>query len=524
MARSFSPEAYKTNLANRERRKKEFHEADTDIKDIRLYFTYDVPPEYHYLYNFTDTIGRILHQKQFLCPGYSHIYIAIGENEEEAIARAIEVEEWYRFGIAVLRKEELVNTPQEKLEALMLKTIADGLHDLAMLDKLDAAKIDEAVQQAADWGLMHERVLKESENRKYLFRVLAKPIAKKKEEEIFFSLTDREDQQIYKWKFGNLSLWDALPWLFKINVTNKLIRTKPAAHTRLVLVGKKMELEMSIEKIKDGTGLLKLEDTAVPIDPEDLESVQQIEQWVNRPRVQLSGMIFAAGLGSRFKPWTEKHPKALAVINGKSLLQRNIEYLQQYDIRHVVVNVHHFADQLTKAIEENKGWGSEIAISDETEELLETGGGLKKARDLLFSNTVVIINSDILTDLDLGKMIAFHRGKKAFATLAVTDRETSRYFLFDENNALCGWRNTKTGEEKISRKAKKYIQKAFSGIHVIESRMINLVNREGKFSMVDAYLDLAVKNKNIFAFDHTGSRFIDVGKPEAVAVAEAMFP
>jgi Nucleoside-diphosphate-sugar pyrophosphorylase involved in lipopolysaccharide biosynthesis/translation initiation factor 2B, gamma/epsilon subunits (eIF-2Bgamma/eIF-2Bepsilon) len=234
-------------------------------------------------------------------------------------------------------------------------------------------------------------------------------------------------------------------------------------------------------------------------------------------------MIFAAGLGTRFKPWTDKHPKALAVINGKSLLQRNIEYLQQYGIRDVVVNVHHFAEQVKNAVEKNDGWGSQIIFSDETEELLETGGGLKKALPHFKTPTIVVINSDILTDLDLEKMIETHRRSGALATLAVSDRATSRYFLFDENNILCGWRNTSTGEEKISRAAKKFIPKAFSGIHVIETRLVNLVEREGKFSMVDVYLDLAKKHE-ILAYDHTGSRFIDVGKPGAVAKAETMFP
>src|SRR5437868_5935452 len=100
---------------------------------------------------------------------------------------------------------------------------------------------------------------------------------------------------------------------------------------------------------------------------------------------QPTAMIFAAGLGTRFKPWTDKHPKALAIINGKSLLQRNIEYLQQYGIRDVVVNVHHFAEQITDAIQQNNGWGSDISISDETDAVLETGGGLKKAAPF-FSN------------------------------------------------------------------------------------------------------------------------------------------
>lgn len=234
-------------------------------------------------------------------------------------------------------------------------------------------------------------------------------------------------------------------------------------------------------------------------------------------------MIFAAGLGTRFKPWTDKHPKALAVINGKSLLQRNIEYLQQYGIYKVVVNVHHFAEQITNAIRENKGWGSQVIISDETDIVLETGGGLKKAAPLFSDAPVVIINVDILTDLDLGAMIRFHELEAPLATLAITNRVSSRYFLFDEHNALCGWRNTKTGEEKISRPVTPLIPKAFSGVHIIEPTLFPLITQEGKFSMVDVYLQLA-RQQTIKGFDHSYSKFIDVGKPEAVAIAEGMFP
>jgi len=233
-------------------------------------------------------------------------------------------------------------------------------------------------------------------------------------------------------------------------------------------------------------------------------------------------MIFAAGLGTRFKPWTDHHPKALAVINGKSLLQRNIEYLQQYGITNVVVNVHHFAGQIQQAIASNKGWGSKISISDETTELLETGGGLKKAAPLFTADTIVVINSDILTDLDLSSMLAFHHSHQPLATLAVSHRTTSRYFLFDAANRLCGWRNTKTGEEKIRRTSASYTPMAFSGIHVLNRSLLSRIEREGKFSIVDVYLDLAASAK-IIGYDHTGSKFIDVGKPEAVAAAEKLF-
>lgn len=236
----------------------------------------------------------------------------------------------------------------------------------------------------------------------------------------------------------------------------------------------------------------------------------------------MQAMIFAAGLGTRFKPWTDKHPKALALVNGKSLLQRNIEYLQQYNITDVVVNVHHFADQLITAIKTNRGWGSDITISDESGELLETGGGLKKAASLFSQDTIVIINADILTDLDLAAMAGYHRQQQTLSTLAVTDRSTSRYFLFDKNDTLCGWRNTKSGEEKISRPADPVVQKAFSGIHIINRALFPFLNRQGKFSIVDIYLELA-KTHELKGFDHSGGKLIDVGKPESVSVAEQLF-
>jgi MurNAc alpha-1-phosphate uridylyltransferase len=237
----------------------------------------------------------------------------------------------------------------------------------------------------------------------------------------------------------------------------------------------------------------------------------------------MKAMIFAAGLGSRLKPWTDHHPKALAVVNGKSLLQRNIEYLQKHGIDEVIVNVHHFADQIIDVITKNKGWGSTVTISDETDIVLETGGGLKKAA-WYFENTndFVVMNADILTDMNLGAMILQHQQQKSLATLAVSDRDTSRYFLFDEHQILSGWRNVKTGEEKISRYAAVLVQKAFSGIHIINASLLKMIKQEGKFSMVDVYLDLA-KTNIISSYDHTGAKLIDVGKPESVAKAEAIF-
>ena len=244
-------------------------------------------------------------------------------------------------------------------------------------------------------------------------------------------------------------------------------------------------------------------------------------------------MILAAGLGTRFSPWTDRHPKALALVNGKSLLQRNIEYLQLHNIREVVVNVHHFAEQIVEALTASKGWGSHILISDETDLVLETGGGLKKARSFLEDAPFVLINVDILTDLDLTAMIQDHFQHHPLATLAVTDRTTSRYFLFNDEQELCGWKNIKTGEERITQRARSadvggagsasLHPQAFSGIHVIDPAIFPLIQREGKFSMVDVYLDLATGHA-IRGFDHSRSRLIDVGKPESVEVAERLFP
>lgn len=236
-------------------------------------------------------------------------------------------------------------------------------------------------------------------------------------------------------------------------------------------------------------------------------------------------MILAAGIGSRLKPWTDFHPKALAEVSGKSLLQRNIEYLQQYGITDVIVNVHHFSKQVVDAIDENNGWGSNITISDESQALLETGGGLLKASDYMKDgDPFVLMNVDILTDLNLNALIGYHQEKKPLATLATTNRKTSRYFLFDEGNNLCGWRNVITGEERpsIPLNIGQKTEAAFSGIHVIEPKIFELIKQRGKFSMVDVYLDL-MKEHTIKSFDHSAGSLIDVGKPESIEKAEVIF-
>jgi MurNAc alpha-1-phosphate uridylyltransferase len=238
----------------------------------------------------------------------------------------------------------------------------------------------------------------------------------------------------------------------------------------------------------------------------------------------LRAIIFSAGLGTRFKPWTDAHPKALAIVNGKSLLQRNIEYLQQYGIKEVVVNIHHFPQQIIDTINENNGWGSKVIISDESDKVLETGGGLLKAKELLNGNQPFFsLNVDILTNLDLEKLMVFHQQHQPLVTFGITNRKSSRVLLFDNDNRLCGWKNVQTGETKISIEKPNLKEMAYSCVVIYEPRIFSLIRQTGKFSIMDTYLDLAAEHV-ILGYDHSGDDLVDVGKPESVAVAERLFP
>ncbi len=243
----------------------------------------------------------------------------------------------------------------------------------------------------------------------------------------------------------------------------------------------------------------------------------------------MKALLLAAGLGTRLQPFTLHHPKALAMVNGKTLLQRNVEYLQQQGITELIVNVHHFPDQIINAIEVNKGWGSTISISDETHTVLETGGGMQKAAWYFEKEeSFVVMNVDMLTTMPLAEMIQQHETNKPLATLAITDRTSSRYLLFDAQNKLCGWRNTATLEQKgavldyneIQKQA--LSQKAFSGIHVINTKIFNLIQQQGKFSLIDVYMNLCGSH-TIEGFNHSDSLLIDVGKPESIVKAEGLF-
>ncbi len=233
-------------------------------------------------------------------------------------------------------------------------------------------------------------------------------------------------------------------------------------------------------------------------------------------------MIFAAGLGTRLKPFTDNHPKALAVVNGKPLLQRNIEYLKSFGINEIVINVHHFADQIIEFLEDNNYFGIEITISDETDQVLETGGGLVKAK-ANFEEDFLVMNVDILTDLNLAKFIKAHQENKALVTLAVSDRNSSRKLFFNEQNELKGWRNLKTEEEiKAVDSLDNCKDLAFSGIHVISPTLFDKITEKGKFSIMKVYMDL-MKTESIIGFDHSGGILIDVGRPESVLEAEQYF-
>lgn len=233
-------------------------------------------------------------------------------------------------------------------------------------------------------------------------------------------------------------------------------------------------------------------------------------------------MILAAGLGTRLKPFTDHHPKALLPINGISLLERNIRYLQSYGIKEIVINVHHFASQIIDFVN-TLNIDIPIHISDETDEVLETGGGVLKAAPWLQdANCFVVMNADILTTMVLSDMINIHIKNDALVTLAVSKRESSRCFLFNNEEILCGWKNKNTGEIKIKRKAEKLIEKSFSGIQIINNRIFELPHRIGKFSLVDWYLDLA-SDYTLLAYDHSGTQVLDVGKPESIAKAENIF-
>jgi NDP-sugar pyrophosphorylase family protein len=236
----------------------------------------------------------------------------------------------------------------------------------------------------------------------------------------------------------------------------------------------------------------------------------------------MKALIFAAGKGTRLKPFTDHHPKALAKVNGIALLERNITYLKTFGIKDFVINVHHFGNQIVDFLKQNDNFGCQIEISDESQELLETGGGLIFAKPFLdHGEDFLIMNADILTNINITDLVEYHKKIKDFATLAVSDRESSRKLLFNDDLVLRGWLNVQTGEQRLAEFNKGFKALAFSGVHCINPSIFEKIKRKGKFSVMEEYLDL-MQTEHIHGFVHD-SILIDVGRPESVIEAEKHF-
>lgn len=232
----------------------------------------------------------------------------------------------------------------------------------------------------------------------------------------------------------------------------------------------------------------------------------------------MKAMVLAAGLGTRLRPLTNDRPKALVKVAGKTLLEITLARLRDFGIREVIVNAHHFADLLIDYLNAHDKFGMRIEVSRENV-LLDTGGGLKKAA-WFFTNDdepFVLYNVDVLSTIDLSRMAEAHRKSGALATLAVQDRETSRYLLFDDNLQLCGRR---AGQDEIARPTPHISPLAFSGIHVLSTRIFPLITEDGVFSIIDVYLRLAREGENINAFPADEYYWRDLGKPENITRAE----
>ena len=249
-------------------------------------------------------------------------------------------------------------------------------------------------------------------------------------------------------------------------------------------------------------------------------------------------MIFAAGLGTRLKPLTDTLPKALVPLAGKTLLQWQIEKLKTAGITDIVINVHHFSDMIINYLHDNDNFGCRIAVSDERDMLLETGGGLRKAEALLRSGVqefrssgegILVCNVDILSNIDIPTLLNAYNPDE-MGVVVVSERDTQRYLLFDEENRLCGWTNIATGEvkgeEAIRRGGEQVMKKlAFSGMQVLNPRIFDCMNKVveqkgDKFSLIDLYLSIAEK-EILRAYIPENYRMMDVGKITQLSEAEA---
>jgi len=229
----------------------------------------------------------------------------------------------------------------------------------------------------------------------------------------------------------------------------------------------------------------------------------------------MKAMIFAAGLGKRLGDISEKIPKALVDINGKTALQMAVEKCTQYGFNDIIINVHHFADMVEDEVKKLNRIGFSVSVSDEREMLLENGGGLYKARDFFDTAPFLLYNVDIISDLDLSSLYRLHMEKHSLATLAVRHRPGKRFLLIDKSGQLHGWRNISTGEEILACSTSEGLSEiAFSSMHIVEPEIFDYMN-EGIYSMIDLYLKLA-REHNIYTLKHDEGYWIDIGTPESL--------
>ena len=243
----------------------------------------------------------------------------------------------------------------------------------------------------------------------------------------------------------------------------------------------------------------------------------------------MKAMILAAGLGTRLRPLTDDRPKALVEINGRTLLEITLSRLRTFGVHEVIVNLHHFGDMVVDYLKKNENFGMTIEISRE-DVLLDTGGGLKKAAYFLAKNSrhpeepFIVHNVDVLSTIDLRRMVQFHNENEALATLAVQNRKTSRYLLFDDHLQLWGRRSGSDQEPDLVRPSRPRSSEqthalAFSGIHVISPRFLTMMTEEGAFSIITSYLRLAAQGEKVLAFRADDYYWRDLGKPENLAQA-----
>lgn len=243
----------------------------------------------------------------------------------------------------------------------------------------------------------------------------------------------------------------------------------------------------------------------------------------------MKAMIFAAGLGTRLKPLTEHMPKAMVPVAGTPMLERVIVKLKDAGFTEIVINIHHFGQQIIDFLQARQNFGITIHVSDERGELLDTGGGIKKARPFLDGNEPFLVhNADILSEVDLNAFYQTHLNNDAEATLLVSQRNTTRYLLWDENYQLNGWINKSTGEVKpegLIYREGSLKELAFGGIHVISPSIFRYMENErwnGKFPIIPFYLSIC-NEARIQGFPLQDVKWFDIGKPETLAQAEAFY-